>query len=72
MEEDYLMDPKDPVKEEGAQKGEAEGPAGHGECCDECKERCKRNFWAEVLRTVTKVAGVVLAAFGLSSFGADD
>ena len=72
MEENYRMDPQDPVKDEGAQKGEAEGPAGHGSCCDECRRTCKRNFWTEVLRTVTKVAGVILAAFGLSSFEADD
>ena len=44
----------------------------HGECCEECKRTCKRNFWTEVLRTVTKVAGLALAAFGLSSFEADD
>ena len=47
-------------------------PGGqHGECCEECKRTCRRNFWTEVLKTVTKVAGVVLAAFGLQSFGED-
>ena len=47
-------------------------PGGqHGQCCDECKRTCRRNFWTEVLKTVTKVAGVVLAAFGLQSFGED-
>ena len=39
----------------------------HGECCDECKKTCKRNFWTEVLKTIVKVGTAVLAAFGLSS-----
>ena len=38
----------------------------------ECRQRCKRSFWTEFLRTVTKVAGVVLAAFGLQSFDQTD
>ena len=41
----------------------------HGECCDECKKTCKRNFWTEVLRTVVKVGTAVLAAFGLAKSG---
>ena len=45
---------------------------GHGECCDECQRSCKRQFWTELLKTVAKVAGVVLAAFGLQSFSAED
>ena len=52
--------------------GEHRGEPTHGECCDECKLTCKRNFWTELLRTVTKIAGVVLAALGLQSFGAED
>ena len=44
----------------------------HGECCDECKRTCKRNFWTEVLRTVVKIGTAVLAAFGLASGVADD
>jgi len=43
-------------------KGDRGGPCG----------TCKRNFWTQVLRTVTKVASIVLAAFGLSSFVEDD
>ncbi len=34
----------------------------------ECRRTCRRHFWTELLKTVAKVAGVVLAAFGLSSF----
>ena len=38
----------------------------HGECCEECKKTCKRNFWTEVLRTIVRVGTAVLAAFGLA------
>ena len=39
----------------------------HGECCEECKKTCKRQFWTELLRTFIKVGTAVLAAFGLAS-----
>ncbi len=39
----------------------------HGECCEECKKTCKRNFWTTVLQTIIKVGTAVLAAFGLAS-----
>ena len=38
----------------------------------ECRKSCRRNFWIELFKTVAKVAGVVLAAFGLSSFNEED
>ena len=41
----------------------------HGECCDECKRTCKRNFWTTVLQTIVKVGTAVLAAFGLAKSG---
>ena len=44
----------------------------HGECCEECKRTCKRNFWTEVLRTIVKVGTAVMAAFGLSSFAQEE
>ncbi len=44
----------------------------HGECCEECKRTCKRNFWTTVLQTFIKVGTAVLAAFGLASGVADD
>jgi len=44
----------------------------HGECCEECKKTCKRNFWTEVLRAVVKISTIVLAAFGITSFSAED
>lgn len=61
-------------KTKGAEPELGQQPAGdgqHGECCDDCKRTCKRNFWTEVLKTVTKVAGVILAAMGLQSFEED-
>jgi len=40
----------------------------HGECCDDCKQKCKRNFWTSVLNAIIKVSTIVLAAFGIQSF----
>lgn len=40
----------------------------HGECCNECKSTCKRNFWTSVLNAIIKIATIVLAGFGLQSF----
>ena len=39
---------------------------------DECRKSCRRNLFVELLKTVAKVAGVILAALGLSSFGEED
>lgn len=52
--------------------GESDAQQAHGECCDECKRTCKRNFWTEILRTVVKVSTIVLAALGLGSFTSED
>ena len=38
----------------------------------ECRKSCRRNLLVELLKTVAKVAGVILAAMGLSSFGEED
>ena len=79
MEEDYYVDREDDMRthEEDARQRCDDGTRaiderGHGECCDECRRSCKRQFWTELLKTVAKVAGVVLAAFGLQSFNAED
>ncbi len=42
---------------------------GFHECCEECKRKCKRNFWTTVLQTFVKVGTAVLAAFGLAKSG---
>ena len=34
----------------------------------ECRKSCRRNFWIELFKSAAKIAGVVLAALGLSSF----
>ncbi len=49
-----------------------ENPIEHGECCEECKRTCKRNFWTEVLRTIVKIGTAVLAAFGLAKSTGED
>ena len=38
----------------------------------ECRKSCRRNFWIELLKTASKIAGVILAAFGLSSFNEEN
>ena len=49
-----------------------ESPTEHGECCEECRRSCRRNFWTEVLRTLVKVGTAVMAAFGLSSWVSEE
>ena len=38
----------------------------------DCRRSCRRNLFVELLKTVAKIAGVILAAMGLSSFGEED
>jgi hypothetical protein len=38
----------------------------------DCRRECRRNLFVELLKTVAKVAGVILAAMGLSSFSEED
>ena len=38
----------------------------------DCRRICRRNLFVELLKTVAKVAGVILAAMGLSSFNEED
>ena len=38
----------------------------------ECRRTCRRRLLVELFKTITKVAGVILAAMGLSSFNAED
>ena len=38
----------------------------------DCRRTCRRNLFVELLKTVAKVAGVILAAMGLSSFSEED
>ena len=38
----------------------------------ECRKTCRRNFWIELFKSAAKIAGVVLAALGLSSFNQED
>ena len=38
----------------------------------DCRRSCRRNFWIELFKSAAKIAGVVLAALGLSSFNEED
>ena len=44
------------------------GGVGGGPDC----KACKRNFWTSVLNAVIKISTIVLAAFGIQSFGTDE
>ena len=38
----------------------------------DCRRSCRRNFWIELFKSAAKIAGVVLAALGLSSFNEEN
>ena len=38
----------------------------------DCRRTCRRRLFVELLKTLAKIAGVILAAMGLSSFGEED
>ena len=38
----------------------------------DCRRTCRRNLFVELLKTVAKVAGVIFAAMGLSSFNEEN
>ena len=78
MEEHRCSNPQDTVDaEKSATSGAAETHETNRAELEEqfrkeCRKTCRRNFWIELFKTVAKVAGVVLAAFGLSSFNEED
>ena len=39
---------------------------------EDCRRSCRRTYWIELFKTIAKVAGVILAALGLSSFEESD
>ena len=68
---------------EGRNKREGEGqaslsgqtdvsPEQREEIICECRRTCRRHFWTELIKTIAKIAGVILAAFGVSSFNQED
>ena len=38
----------------------------------DCRRSCRRTFWIELFKSAAKIAGVVLAALGLSSFNEEN
>ena len=38
----------------------------------DCRRTCRRNFWIELFKSAAKIAGVVLAVLGLSSFNEEN
>ena len=68
--------PSAPTEEEG-QSGRQASCGGADDELEErvrrdCRRTCRRNLFVELLKTVAKVAGVILAAMGLSSFNEED
>ena len=68
--------PSAPTEEEG-RKGRPASCGGADDDFEErvrrdCRQTCRRNLFVELLKTVAKVAGVILAAMGLSSFNEED
>ena len=65
------------TREEEGQSGRQATCGGDADDFEErvrrdCRRTCRRNLFVELLKTVAKVAGVILAAMGLSSFKEED
>ena len=68
--------PSAPTEEEGRDGRQASCGVADDELEErvrrDCRRTCRRNLFVELLKTVAKVAGVILAAMGLSSFNEED
>ena len=68
--------PSAPTEEKGRVGRPASCPRADDELEErirrDCRRTCRRNLFVELLKTVAKVAGVVLAALGLSSFNEEN
>ena len=78
--------PRDTTRRESVPSAHAEeeGQSGRQASCGgvddeleervrrDCRRTCRRNLFVELLKTVAKIAGVILAAMGLSSFNEED
>ena len=62
----------DAVPQSPSPSGEGRGGAGREEILEDCRRSCRRTYWIELFKTIAKVAGVILAALGLSSFEESD
>ena len=70
-------EPLPTTREEEGQSGRQASCGGADDELEErirrdCRRTCRRNLFVELLKTVAKVAGVILAAMGLSSFNEED
>ena len=78
MEEHRCSNPQDPVDaEKSAASGATETHETDRAELEErvradCRRSCRRNFWIELFKSAAKIAGVVLAALGLSSFNEEN
>ena len=82
MEKDYSLDPERAQLEREEQAGRRRdedsdsSTAADGEgaptSVEECQRTCRRKFWTELVAGIAKIAGVILAALGVSSFTTED
>ena len=79
MEKNHGGNPQDPLDAEKVPSCDGAKETNETECTDleervrrDCRRTCRRNLFVELLKTVTKIAGVILAAMGLSSFNEED
>jgi len=67
MNEQPNNTPTDLPPEGGLGSSVPESP-NHGDCCEDCKRTCRRNFWTSILNSIIKVSTIILAALGIQSF----
>ena len=79
VETDRHSNPQDPLDAEEVPSCNGANETDETECTEleervraDCRRSCRRNFWIELFKSAAKIAGVVLAALGLSSFNEEN
>ena len=73
VETDRHSNPQDTLDAEEVPSCNGANETDETECTEleervraDCRRSCRRNFWIELFKSAAKIAGVVLAALGLS------
>ena len=79
VETDRHSNPQDTLDAEEVPSRNGANETDETECTEleerirrDCRRTCRRNFWIELFKSAAKIAGVVLAALGLSSFNEEN
>ena len=79
VEADRHSNPQNPMDAEKIPSCNGATETDETECAEleervraDCRRSCRRNFWIELFKSAAKIAGVVLAALGLSSFNEEN